>query len=60
MVLLCLLSLESELASQCMSDLLELQGPLLATTLLVLVSISLAETYETRHERLTHNLLNYK
>jgi hypothetical protein len=34
-----------------MLDLLELKGPLLATTLLVLASISLAETRETHHAR---------
>jgi hypothetical protein len=35
-----------------MSDLLELQGPLLATALLVLASISSAETHGTRLARL--------
>jgi hypothetical protein len=43
------LSPEFELASQYMLDLLELQGPLLATALLVLASISSTETRETHH-----------
>ena len=44
--------LESELASQCMSDLLELQGPLLENALLALASISPAKTHGTHHARL--------
>jgi hypothetical protein len=51
-----MLSPESELASQYMSGLLELQGPLLATALLVRASISLVETHGTRHARLTNFL----
>jgi hypothetical protein len=54
-----LLSPESKLASQCKSDLLELQGPLLATALLVLASISLAETHGTHHARLTNFLTSW-
>jgi hypothetical protein len=48
---------ESMLSSQYMSDLLELQGPLLATALLVLASISLAETHEIHHALLTNFLV---
>jgi hypothetical protein len=41
-----------------MSDLLELQGPLLATALLALSTISSAETHGTRHAQLIDSLVN--
>jgi hypothetical protein len=41
-----------------MSDLLELQGPLLATVLLALSSISSVETHGTHHAQLTNSLIN--
>jgi hypothetical protein len=41
-----------------MSDLLELQGPQLAVALLVLASISSAETHGTRHAQLTDFLVS--
>jgi hypothetical protein len=41
-----------------MSDLLELQGPPLATALLVFTSISLAETREILNARLTDFLVS--
>jgi hypothetical protein len=44
-----MLSPEFELASQYISDLLELQDPLLATTLLALASFSSTETHGTHH-----------
>jgi hypothetical protein len=52
------MSLEFELASQCMSDLFELQGPQLATALLALSSISSAETHETCHAQLIDSLVS--
>jgi hypothetical protein len=53
-----LLSLESALASQCMSDPLELQGLPLATALLVLASISSTETRETHRVLRTDSLVS--
>jgi hypothetical protein len=50
---------ESELASQYMSGLLELQGPLLATALPVLASICLVEKHGTRHARLKDFLVSW-
>jgi hypothetical protein len=41
-----------------MSDLLELQDPLLATALLALSNISLVETHGTHHAKLTDSLVN--
>jgi hypothetical protein len=41
-----------------MLDLLELQGPLLATVPLALASISSAETHGTHHAQLTDSLVN--
>jgi hypothetical protein len=52
------MSPESELASQYMSDPLELQGPLLATALLVLAGISSGETHGTHHAQLTGFLVS--
>jgi hypothetical protein len=49
---------ESELASQYMSDLLELQGPPLTSALLALSSISSAGTHGTRHAQLTDSLVS--
>ena len=41
-----------------MSDLLELQDPLLATALLALSSISSTETHGTRHAQRTDSLVS--
>jgi hypothetical protein len=41
-----------------MSDLLKLQGPLLATALLALSSISSAETHGIRHAHPTDSLVS--
>jgi hypothetical protein len=54
-----LLSPEFELASQYMSDLLELQGPLLETTLPALSSISSAKTHWIHCARLTDFLASW-
>jgi hypothetical protein len=53
-----MLSPEFELASQCMSDLLEIQGLPLATALLVLASISSAETHGTHRAQRTDFLVS--
>jgi hypothetical protein len=51
------MSPEFELASQCTSDLLELQGLPLATALLVLASISSAETHGTHRAQQIDSLV---